>query len=472
MSVAPSKTSVAGTREQHVPESIKAPVRLSGTSSRYPHLPLLIMSRRTSDGLRGLQRFEEFYLPGGDLYCLVQNRMFRVHRYFFERESKYFEKELATPVAPGAQRLGSTDDSAIVLNDVRSDQFAKLLWVFYNPKYSLYEASVDDWAGILELAFRWQFGEVKKLAIRELEKLEMADIDRIVLYRKFQVDESLLIMNYVALAQRTELITLEEGQRLGMEVVIALSRARECLRNTACSGSQSPSPSTVTENDVREAVLHHFSVSPSEPTESTKTPANTSTPNNSATPIPQRPATPAKINGAAGGATNGLTNGTAHASGTANGTASSTAIGTTNGTTNGTNGTTNGSANGSSNGSANGSTTGPANAANGTTNGPTSLVNGTTNATINPNSAATGPATDTASSTATKPDPPPKLDTKLDGKATGQAKPEGAEKPDSTAAKPDDNGPGAGNKTPGGAGGKSNTNGPGGKRNKGWGGAV
>jgi hypothetical protein len=59
--------------------------------------------------------------------------MFRVHRYFFERESKYFKEQLAVPATPGAQRRGTGDDSAIILDHVRSEDFAKLLWVFYNP---------------------------------------------------------------------------------------------------------------------------------------------------------------------------------------------------------------------------------------------------------------------------------------------------------------------------------------------------
>ncbi|KAJ7647787.1 hypothetical protein FB45DRAFT_733766, partial [Roridomyces roridus] len=184
-----------------------------------------------AENLHGIQRFDEFYLPGGDLYCLVENKLFRIHRYFFERESRFFKAQLAVPATPGSPRMGTAEDSAILLADVRSEDFAKLLWVFYNPKYSLYDASIEDWSAILELAERWGFAEVKNLAVRELEKkLEMPDIDRIVLYHKFNVDETLLIPRYAALCQREELLTVEEGLRLGMQVVIALTRTRECMR--------------------------------------------------------------------------------------------------------------------------------------------------------------------------------------------------------------------------------------------------
>lgn len=58
--------------------------------------------------------------------------MYRVHRYFFERESPYFHNLLKAPVAPGAPRPGSEESSSIILEDIRSADFARFLWVFYN----------------------------------------------------------------------------------------------------------------------------------------------------------------------------------------------------------------------------------------------------------------------------------------------------------------------------------------------------
>ncbi|KAJ7270113.1 hypothetical protein B0H12DRAFT_1009185, partial [Mycena haematopus] len=218
------------------------------------------MAKQPSGSLLGLQRCDKYYINGGDLYCIAENKLMRVHRYFFERESKYFKEQLAVPATPGAPRLGGSDDSAIILDNVRNEDFMKLLWVFYNPKYSLYDATIEDWSTILELAHRWEFAEVKNLAIRELEKLDMLDIDRIVLYHKFAVDESYLIPRYVALCERPELLTVEEGLRLGMEIVIPLSRARECMRNGASSGARSPSPGTVSDKELTEIIKDHFGI--------------------------------------------------------------------------------------------------------------------------------------------------------------------------------------------------------------------
>ncbi|KAJ7890727.1 hypothetical protein B0H13DRAFT_1626243, partial [Mycena leptocephala] len=208
----------------------------------------------SSESLMGLQRFEDYYLLGGDLYCIAENKLFRMHRYFFERESTFFKAQLAIPATPGAPRIGTTDGSAILLDNVRSADFSKLLWM----KYSLYDATVEDWSTILELACRWEFAEVKSLAVRELEKLELPDIDRIVLYHKFAIDQSYLIPRYMALCERPELLTVEEGIWLGMETVISLSRARECARNQATSGGRSPSPATLGGTELTEIIKDHF----------------------------------------------------------------------------------------------------------------------------------------------------------------------------------------------------------------------
>ena len=67
-------------------------------------------------------------------FCIqFENIAFRVHRYFFERESKFFQEELSIPAAPGEQARGSSDSSALVFDDVTSVDFERLLWVFYNP---------------------------------------------------------------------------------------------------------------------------------------------------------------------------------------------------------------------------------------------------------------------------------------------------------------------------------------------------
>ena len=112
--------------------------------------------------------------------------------------------------------------------------------------FSIYDATVEDWTVILDLAHSWGFPEVKKLVIRELEKLEMSDVDRIVMYHNYEVDRELLTPRYAALCAREEPLTLREGLRLGMETALMIARARECARSKPTeSGARSPYPATI-----------------------------------------------------------------------------------------------------------------------------------------------------------------------------------------------------------------------------------
>lgn len=106
----------------------------------------------TTDAFRTVTKHDDYYIAGADLCLLVstfgernsqsflyslaiqvENVQFRTHRFFFERESGYFVRKLATPASPGQQPQGTADSNAILLDDVTPEHFAKFLWVFYNP---------------------------------------------------------------------------------------------------------------------------------------------------------------------------------------------------------------------------------------------------------------------------------------------------------------------------------------------------
>ncbi|KAF8341036.1 hypothetical protein F5887DRAFT_977868 [Amanita rubescens] len=206
----------------------------------------------SSFGLTSLTRHDEYFLNGGDLYLMVEHVQFRVHRYFFERESTFFRNKLAGSASPGAHKQGGSESTAIILGDgLKPAEFARFLWVFYNPKYSIYNASVEDWTVILRLAHRWSFHEVKDLAVRELQKLDSPDIDRIVAYHDCEVDRNLLIPRYAALCHREQPLELEEGQRLGLETTLMIARAREFARGSLLpTGARSPITATLAQHEM------------------------------------------------------------------------------------------------------------------------------------------------------------------------------------------------------------------------------
>ncbi len=130
-----------------------------------------------------------------------------------------------------------------------------------HSKYSLYDATVEDWIIILKLADRWCFPEVKNLAVRELEKHLMDDIERIVVYQQYNVDKHLLIPRYAALCARTETLSLAEGIRLGMETALNIARARECARSPSIDGLRSPTSVALPAEEMRGLILDLFSIS-------------------------------------------------------------------------------------------------------------------------------------------------------------------------------------------------------------------
>jgi len=126
---------------------------------------------------------------------------------------------------------------------------------------SLYKTSVSDWKVILRLAHQWEFAEVKKLVIRELEKLELDDIDRIATYQNHDIDRNLLIPRYAALCQREEPLTLREGLQMGMETTLMIARAREYARsNLTASGARSPTAASLHQDEMHSLVRLLFEI--------------------------------------------------------------------------------------------------------------------------------------------------------------------------------------------------------------------
>jgi hypothetical protein len=182
----------------------------------------------------------------------VENNIFRVHRYFFTRDSTFFLDKLPHPPPPGEFGKGTSDNNPFFLEDTLKVDFERFLWVFYNEyvlyasfpmfsnayfrKYSIYEANVEEWSSILRLAHQWNFVEVKAFALRELELQEMPALDKIILYHTHDIDRNLLQAAYAALTVRDEPITIEEGWQLGLETALRFAHAREIARAPVSSG--------------------------------------------------------------------------------------------------------------------------------------------------------------------------------------------------------------------------------------------
>lgn len=226
-------------------------------------------------GVSRVVHHKDYYLRGGDMTILVENHLYRIHSYFFERESLFFRQKLLAGPSEDGEDHGSNDSNHYTLDDVKSEDFARFLWVFYNPKYSLYEAHLDVWLSILRLATRWGFNNVKELTVRELEKLDIECVDKISIYHEHNISKLYLIPSYVTIVKRDKPLTFTEGVKLGMETVLRVADARERARQRASeSGVRTPSFDDFEDSDVEILVREVFGLG-SRPTSPTPTGAST-----------------------------------------------------------------------------------------------------------------------------------------------------------------------------------------------------
>ena len=118
----------------------------------------------------------EYYLPGGDLYILIDNTLFRVHRYLITRNSTMINAMLDIAEEDvGKQPTGSSRTDPLFLKSefTTPHTFTLLLSIIYNPKYNLYENHTRrDWFDILYIAIYWGFGEIERLAMQQIELID------------------------------------------------------------------------------------------------------------------------------------------------------------------------------------------------------------------------------------------------------------------------------------------------------------
>ena len=71
------------------------------------------------------------------LLLQVEQTIFRVHGYFFTRESPKFRERMAgVECARSGAHDGTTDRTAVPVKDISAEDFSKFLWIFYDPYVS------------------------------------------------------------------------------------------------------------------------------------------------------------------------------------------------------------------------------------------------------------------------------------------------------------------------------------------------
>nr|GAT51539.1 predicted protein [Mycena chlorophos] len=173
-----------------------------------------------------------FYFADGNVIFRVENVLYRVHRYFLERDSVVFSSMFSLPPVAGQRPEGETPENPIALEGVTTVDFDRFLAVLYPLNFSTRDTvSTDEWTSVLSLATRWDFLSLRTLAITRLNSLMSTSsaAERVGLARAYDIQEWLKPA-LLALCTRAEALTLTDGQYLGLEDTIRVGQVRQAIR--------------------------------------------------------------------------------------------------------------------------------------------------------------------------------------------------------------------------------------------------
>ncbi|KAG2142303.1 uncharacterized protein EDB93DRAFT_613114 [Suillus bovinus] len=217
----------------------------------------------TPSGFSAIVKHPQYFIPTGDTQFLAQNVLFNVHRYFLEREPTSFRDIFSDS--------DNNDTKPYHTLDVKPEDFAHFLWVFYDEDFEYENQPLEKWLVILRLATRWGFRKVRKLVVRQLENLDLQPIDKIKIYSDFKIDAQLLIPSYSTLAKSPTLPPFSEAAKLDIETILKLTMVRErALQKAAEDGCRSPTSASAGDEDVKRFICEIFDLPRASTTEPSK----------------------------------------------------------------------------------------------------------------------------------------------------------------------------------------------------------
>ncbi|KZP25614.1 hypothetical protein FIBSPDRAFT_855546 [Athelia psychrophila] len=164
-------------------------------------------------------RHSQYYFKDGNVVFLVEEVLYNVHCYFFERDSAHFRTILENAE-------GADETRPITLFDVNCSDFDEFLAILYPTNFRRpAEKITAQWTSILHLAAKWGFESIQLLAIDNLTASAIP-VDKIVLGRRYGILDW-LPGAYEAVCTRADPLTVEEGVKLGVEDVVRISAARQ-----------------------------------------------------------------------------------------------------------------------------------------------------------------------------------------------------------------------------------------------------
>ncbi|KAH9833512.1 uncharacterized protein C8Q71DRAFT_860308 [Rhodofomes roseus] len=173
------------------------------------------------------QRHERYYFDDGNVIFLVEDTLYNVHRYFLKRDSPVFQTMFSQP--SGTSGEGESDDNPITLEGIKSADFANFLSCIYPSNLGQGDLTTyEEWSAALELAVRWEFNSVRDFIVRRMKDTGTL-AEQVAMARRLDMQQWCWDA-CTKLCQRAKPLTLEEGQRLGVEDTVRISQVRENLR--------------------------------------------------------------------------------------------------------------------------------------------------------------------------------------------------------------------------------------------------
>ncbi|KZP05989.1 hypothetical protein FIBSPDRAFT_1053788 [Athelia psychrophila] len=127
-------------------------------------------------------RHPQYYFKDGNLVFLIEEVLYNVHRYFFERDSAHFRSILESV-------QGVDEKNPIVLSDVSCSDFDEFLAILYPTDFRCpTEKTTAQWTSVLHLAAKWGFESIQLLAVDKLTATAIP-VDKIVLGRRYGISD-------------------------------------------------------------------------------------------------------------------------------------------------------------------------------------------------------------------------------------------------------------------------------------------
>ncbi|TFY63666.1 hypothetical protein EVJ58_g3117 [Rhodofomes roseus] len=197
-------------------------------------------------------RHERFYLEDGNAVFQVESLLFRVHASLF-KNSPIFSDIIRASFNLDSNE-GRSDKKPILLTGTAATNFECFLSCFYPSRTSW---QVDDmpfkaWASVFDLAMKWQFDDVRDLAVRHLQDIRTDAptlAGQIALASRHRL-EGWYWEACLKICERAPPLSEDEGAQLGLAETVRLSAIRQTIRSRASQSLTSGSRAHMLHGEV------------------------------------------------------------------------------------------------------------------------------------------------------------------------------------------------------------------------------